>query len=652
MTDQAVSEKTVRRAALAFPDGIGSSGVDRSAGAEAERLLHDFIQSAPTVVAMFDRDMRYLANSARWQAEFRIELDLIGRRHYEVFPEISDAWKEIHRRALAGEVVRAEKDKFERRDGTVQWLRWEVRPWYRGHDVIGGIVIFSEDITEHVKVYETRGVSEERFRAVVEANPSGMIMTDPAGKIVLVNAETERLSGYGREELIGQNIEILIPARIRGGHVRLRDAFQARPQARAMGAGRDLHILRKDGAELPVDIGLNPIRTATGTMVLSAIIDISERQRTEAALRQFAEREQLFLAAVETSDDAIITKTLDGIITAWNPAAERLFGYTAREAIGRSIDIIVPEELRGEIRMILDRIRTGEKVDHHETLRIAKDGRRLHVSLSVSPLKSASGEIVGAAKIARDVTARRRNQQALAKRGEELQRSNAELEQFAYVASHDLQEPLRMVATYSELLAEHLHGALDEKAEKYIHYVLDGAKRMQHLVKDLLAYARVDMPEEAPSPVEASAVVNDVLDNFKLAIEESHAEITSGDLPAVRAHAVQLGQVLHNLIGNALKFRGAIPPRIHIAAERKGDLWQFSVADNGIGIDKQFAEVIFQLFQRLHQRGRYDGSGIGLSVAKKIVELLGGRIWFDSESGKGTTFYFTMPAIQELSHDR
>jgi PAS domain S-box-containing protein len=469
-------------------------------------------------------------------------------------------------------------------------------------------------------------VSEEIVRLAVETFPTAMVVTDAGGRIVLVNAEVERLFGYHREELVGKQVELFAPA--------------------AIAADGDLHILRKDGAELPVEIRANPISTAEGTMVLSAVVDISERRRTEAALHRYAEREQLFFALVESSDDAIVTKTLDGVITSWNQAAERLFGFSAQEAIGKSIDIIVPDELRDDVRMILDRIGRNEKVDHHDTIRISKDGRRIDVSLSVSPVKSATGHIVGAAKVARDITVKKRDQQALTMRSEELQRSNADLEQFAYVASHDLQEPLRMVSTYTQLLSEHYSGTLDEKARKYMNYSLDGSRRMLQLIKDLLAYSRVGTEGKTLGPISSKIVVKNVLDGLKIAIEESHAKIVCGNLPPVHADKVQLAQVFQNLVGNALKFRGERLPHIRIGAEQNNGRWTFRVEDNGIGIAKQYSEVVFQMFQRLHERDRYDGSGIGLAITKKIVERHGGRIWFQSEPGKGCTFYFTMPTAK------
>jgi PAS domain S-box-containing protein len=256
-------------------------------------------------------------------------------------------------------------------------------------------------------------LTEEKFRLAVDASPSGLVMTNSNGAIVLVNTETERLFGFNRKELIGRPVDILVPAGQRGHHARHRTDFVTQPAARRMGAGRDLYGLRKDGTEFPIEIGLNPIHTQRGLLVLSVVVDISERKRTEAALRDYAEREQLFIAAVESSNDAIVTKTLDGVITGWNPAAERLFGFTAQEAVGKSIDMIVPDDLRIEVRGILEKIRRAEKVEHHETVRTTKDGRRIDVSLSISPIKSPSGAIIGAAKVARNITEGKRAQEKL-----------------------------------------------------------------------------------------------------------------------------------------------------------------------------------------------------------------------------------------------
>ncbi len=227
---------------------------------------------------------------------------------------------------------------------------------------------------------------------------------------------------------------------------------------------------------------------------------------------------------------------------------------------------------------------------------------------------------------------------------DELQRSIQDMEQFAYVASHDLQEPLRMVASYTELLAKRYQGQIDERADKYIHYASDGAKRMQMLIDALLTFSRVGTKGSELAPVRVADVAHETIKNLETAIRESGANIKLGPLPTVMADRVQLSQLLQNLIGNALKYRGKPPPEIHVTAKRIGDMVQLSVADNGIGIAPEFHERIFQIFQRLHERGEYEGTGLGLALAKKIVERHGGKIWLESTEGKGSVFHITLPA--------
>lgn len=236
-------------------------------------------------------------------------------------------------------------------------------------------------------------------------------------------------------------------------------------------------------------------------------------------------------------------------------------------------------------------------------------------------------------------------EQRVADRTEELQRSNQELEQFAYVASHDLQEPLRMVSSYMQLIERRYKGKLDADADQFIDFAVDGAKRMQLLIQALLAYSRVGSRGKPLEPTSCSAVLAEVLSNLQIAIEESGATVTHDRMPTVMADSTQLSQLLQNLTSNALKFRGTEAPRIHIGVEKEDDHWKFSVSDNGIGIEKQFFDRIFVIFQRLHTRSEYPGTGIGLAVCRKIVERHGGRIWLESKQGKGTTFYFTIPAI-------
>ena len=234
-------------------------------------------------------------------------------------------------------------------------------------------------------------------------------------------------------------------------------------------------------------------------------------------------------------------------------------------------------------------------------------------------------------------------EQRVAERTAELQRSNEELQQFAYVVSHDLQEPLRVVASYVQQLAERYQDKLEAEANELISYALDGAKRMQQLIVDLLAYSRIETTGQEFAPTDCEGMLQRVLSDLRVAIEESGAEVTHDPLPQVMADNVQLGQVLQNLLGNAIKFRSQEPPRIHVSARQEGQQWVFSVRDNGIGINPRYAERIFGIFERLHPRTEYPGTGIGLAICKKIVERHGGQIWVESEPGKGAAFFFTLP---------
>ncbi|MCU1238150.1 MAG: sensor signal transduction histidine kinase, partial [Candidatus Solibacter sp.] len=383
-----------------------------------------------------------------------------------------------------------------------------------------------------------------------------------------------------------------------------------------------------------------PMRYSDGSTVHLAITrDVTSRKRVEAAAL-------LLSAIVDSSDDAIISKDLDGIITSWNRSAERLFGHSAEEAVGQAVAaLLIPEDRQEEEPHILARLRRGERVDHFQTKRKRKDGTLVDISLTVSPVKDGDGRIVGASKIARDITEQVRNQEALRCANESLSRSNADLEQFAYSASHDLQEPLRMVSIYSEMLQKRYQGEFDDRAEEYLSYIIAGGKRMERLLSDLRAFIHASLADDGPPPaIDAEAVLGRALANLGTAIIESGANITYDPLLNVSVHEFQLEQLFQNIIGNAIRYRSEATPIIHIAAQRYGNALRFSIQDNGIGIAPEYKEQIFGIFKRLHTTSDYPGTGMGLAICQRIVDRAGGRIWVESQPGRGSTFFFDLPA--------
>jgi PAS domain S-box-containing protein len=476
---------------------------------------------------------------------------------------------------------------------------------------------------------------EEQFRVAVEAAPNAMLLIDQAGIIVLVNATAETLFGYSRAELIGRPLELLIPERFRRQHPAYRASFLAEPRPRPMGEGRDLFGLHKDGHEVPVEIGLNPLTTEEGTFVLAAVIDITARKRAE----------ERFRAAVESAPNAVVIVNEAGEILLVNSQTEQLFGYSRDELIAQPVEILVPERFRRQHpayrASFLAEPRPRPMGAGRDLFGLRKDGTEFPIEIGLNPLKTEEGTLVLSAIV--DITARKQAEEQLRHAVTELARSNAELEQFAYVASHDLQEPLRAVAGCVQALQQRYHGRLDARADELITHAVDGAVRMQNLINDLLVYSRVATRGQPFTPTDCATIVRTALANLEVAIAESGARVTYTDLPTVMGDPTQLTQLFQNLISNACKFRNQQPAAIHIAAEPHEGAWVFSVRDNGIGIEPQYFERIFGLFQRLHTRVEYGGTGIGLAICKRIVERHGGRIWLESQPQQGSTFYFTIP---------
>jgi len=435
------------------------------------------------------------------------------------------------------------------------------------------------------------------------------------------------------------------------------------PQWKGMEA---LDVLRRAGLDIPLILVSGALgdvtavecikRGATDYVLKDGLARLPEairRALQEKTLRERQERSDAAMRESQAQLEALVHSALDAILTVdeeqniivFNAAAEKVFRCSRAEAMGKPIERFIPQRFRAAhsvyIRKFGDTGITSRTSDSLGTLRALRaDGEEFPMEASISRAEAGGRALFTI--ILRDVTERERAEKELAEKMAELARSNADLEQFAYVASHDLQEPLRMVAAYTQLLAERYRGRLDEKADKFIDYAREGALRMQSLIQDLLAFSRIG--RNGCAHVDCDAMVEEVLLTLGPAIQESGAVVTHGSLPTVWANRSQMTQVLQNLIGNAIKFRGTKPPVISMQAEKSGDHWLFSVSDNGIGIAPEHAQNIFVVFQRLHTRTEYPGNGIGLAICKKIIERHGGKIWVESQAGYGSIFKFTLPS--------
>jgi len=496
----------------------------------------------------------------------------------------------------------------------------------------------------------------------LEAVPDAIAAVDQAGIILQVNSQTEHLFGYSHEELIGQNIEMLVPERYRHQHQGHRDNYTAHPKVRRMGAGLDLYGRRKNGSEFPVEISLSPVPTAHGVLVLSAIRDVSDRKRTEEELRrahqelerrtdqQLREYQNRLALIVDSSEDAILGKDLDGFITHWNKGAERIYGYTSDEMVGKPISLLVPKDQPDEILGIMQKIRRGESVEHYESVRVTKDGRHLQMSISVSPIRDSAGKIVGASTIARNMTAQ--------KRAEDQLRQAQKMEAIGRLAggvAHDFNNILGIITACGELLRDRV----EPKAEPYIQNIKTAAERGASLTRQLLAFSRkqvvqpkvLDLNERLK---ETSKLLRPLMgDDVEIVINPQSSSAL------VEIDPGQLDQILLNLAVNA---RDAMPRGGKLILETAamdfdeafgaqhppiaaGKYALLAVSDTGIGMDAATISRIFEPFFTTKELGK--GTGLGLATVYGIVRQSGGYIWVYSEPGRGTTFKMYLPSAED-----
>jgi len=719
---------------------------------ETDERLRAIIETTPECIKVVagDGSLLHMNSAGLGMVQASRPEDVEGKSIYDVIaPEFHDAFHSFHERICRGERGSLEFEIVGLK-GRRRHLESYAAPLRRPDGTMAQLAV-THDITDRNR----RESAALLLSAIVDSSDDAIISKNLNGIITSWNKSAEHVFGYTAEEAIGKSITILIPPD------RLDEEVDILNHLRRGERIDHFETIRrtKDGKMLNISLTISPVKDASGETIGASKIarDITSFKRVERAAL-------LLSAIVDSSDDAIISKDLNGIITSWNKSAERVFGYTAEEAVGKSVTMLMPADRLDEEPRILSRLRRGERVDHFETIRRCKDGTLLDISLTISPVRDAYGKIIGASKIARDITGRKRAEAALIasearfrqladsmpqmvwtarpdgyfdyfnerwyqfsglsretfgdaswkpllhpedaerwsetwynsvragqpfgiehrfwdregkcwrwfmsralpvrdgygnivkwfgtstdidqqKRVEdELRRANQDLEQFAYSASHDLQEPLRSIKIYGELLTTRYAHKLDGRALEFLEYLHTGATRMEFLVRDLLAYTQVGRLDPPPEDVDANQALTATIEDLSGAIAESGATVTRDSLPAMHVHATHLKQLFQNLIGNAIKYRRKEePPAIHVTAERQNGFFRFSVRDNGIGIDPEYKEHIFGLFKRLHSGEEYSGTGIGLAICQRIVERYHGRIWVESELGKGSEFIFVLP---------
>lgn len=476
---------------------------------------------------------------------------------------------------------------------------------------------------------------EKKARAIINRAADAFIEINDRGVILDWNLQAEKMFGWAKEEAVGRLLATtIIPERFRSSHQRRLGLYRKTGDSIVLNANVEVIALKRDKNEFPVELSIFPVTTDEETTFCAFIRDITGKKRTEEILQQQADMLNLI-------HDAVILRDTDGQIKYWNKGAERMYGYTSEEALGKVAHSLLNAKYPKPFEEVEKNIK-DEWYWEGELLHYTKDGKRLIVYSRQSLKVDTNDFPIAILEINSNVTVNKQAEQrrlALA----EMKRVNAELEQFAYVASHDLQEPLRAVAGGLQILEKKYKSQLDDNASELISMAVDGAVRMRALISDLLSLSQVSTSKGKFETVNLAHILDEAVANLAVTIKDTSTTVTHDPLPVLMIEKARLVQLFQNLISNAIKFRGENRPEIHCGAEKKDGEWLFSIRDNGIGFEQKFADKIFELFKRLHTRDSYPGTGIGLSICKRIVERHGGDIWVVSKPGDGSTFYFTLP---------
>jgi PAS domain S-box-containing protein len=647
--DESVVEVEAAIWRVPYDDGYGAvvSFLDTTERSRTERALRMreeqlrmVIDGLPGLVSYVDRNFRYLFVNRGYSDWFRRpEADFLNRTTAEVLGE--DDFANVRgymERALAGESI-----VFERRHAYNRNQYRDVRATYvpdRAEDgSVRGFFVFVQDVTERKAARRALEHSEQRYRALVEASAQYVWTFDSNGSSSEPDPDWwSKLTGQSRAESRNWGwLAMLHPDDRR----RVRQEWTKALKCKGM-LDTEYRVRNPDGEHRHFVVRGVPVWNEDGSFRewVGTLTDVTDRKRVEEALRASEER---FRKIVETSAEGIWIIDPDSHTLFVNARMAEMLGYSEEELIGRScFDFIHPGDVERGVEG-LERRKNGDSRPR-EYRAIRRDGTIFWVSFTASTMRDDAGNIVGVLGMCTDISERKEADEILQQSNIALRRMNEKLKEFAFAASHDLKEPLRMVSIFSQLLGQRYRGRLDAEADKFLGFTEMGARRMQALVDDLLAFTQAgDTLDEAPEAVDCTVAAQTAIDNLRAMFDETRATITLDPLPVVQAHTAHLVQVFQNLIANALKYRSAEEPKIRIWAEARERDWLFSVSDNGIGIHPKFHEMIFKVFKRLHRNDQYSGTGIGLAICARVVERYGGTIWVDSDETNGSTFRFTLP---------
>jgi PAS domain S-box-containing protein len=619
--------------------------------AQMEARYRGLLEAAPDAMVVVDQAGAIVLLNLQAEKQFGYRRDeLVGQQVKTVIPEgfaerlIADDARTAAE-ALAQQIGTGLELIGRRKDGSEFPMELMLSPLESDEGILVTAAI--RDIGVRRQAEEHLAQMEGRYRGLLEAAPDAMVVVNETGEIVILNLQAEKQFGYRRDELLGLPVKNIIPEGFAERLIADGTRTAAEALAQQIGTGLELIGRRKDGSGFPIELMLSPLENADGVLITAAIRDVTARQADQDALRASEEWHRM---AVEVMEMGTWVWDLRSHQITWSDQFRTMFGLAPDSALTYEAMIqTVHADDRQDLEVSIWRsFETGDSYDVEHRV-IWPDGSEHWIASRGRVQCNAEGVAEGMQGTILDVTERKAGRDSIRERpgldrtAAELMRSNADLQQFAYVAAHDLQEPLRMVSSYTQLLAKRYKGRLDPNADEFIAFAVDGAQRMQLLISDLLSYCQVGTAGQAFSETSASDALALALQNLHGAIEESGGTVTQDKLPTLVADHAQLVQLFQNLVGNALKYRGTEPPHVHVSAKKnRAKEWVFSVRDNGLGIAPKYFKKIFLMFQRLHGREEFSGTGIGLSLCKKIAERHGGRIWVKSAAG-GSTFYVAFP---------